>query len=100
MKKIIMATVLLGGTLMLDAQDVLSSWNNGENKRSIIDFVHSVSDKTSPDYVIPKDRIAVFDNDGTLSNLYIFNLCLQSIASKRKPRIIQNGDTKSHSNQF
>jgi len=66
MKKILIVTALLGGTLMLDAQDVLSSWNNGENKRSIINFVHSVSDKTSPDYVIPKDRIAVFDNDGTL----------------------------------
>ncbi len=46
--------------------DPLPSWNEGKTKQSIIDFVTAVTDKNSPDYVLPKDRIATFDNDGTL----------------------------------
>ena len=46
--------------------DPLSSWNEGENKQSIIDFVNEVTDETSPYFVKPEDRIATFDNDGTL----------------------------------
>jgi phosphoglycolate phosphatase-like HAD superfamily hydrolase len=46
--------------------DPLPSWNNGEVKESIIDFVDGVTNETSPDYVKPADRIATFDNDGTL----------------------------------
>lgn len=46
--------------------DPLSSWNDGPAKRSIIEFVAKVSAPESPDYVPPPERIAVFDNDGTL----------------------------------
>ncbi|MCH8250210.1 MAG: haloacid dehalogenase-like hydrolase [Proteobacteria bacterium] len=46
--------------------DPLSSWNDGPAKRSIIEFVAKVSAPESPDYVPPAERIAVFDNDGTL----------------------------------
>ncbi|AEI95974.1 HAD family hydrolase [Roseobacter litoralis] len=46
--------------------DPLPSWGSTENKSTIISFVESVTDPTSPDYVTPADRIAVFDNDGTL----------------------------------
>jgi len=46
--------------------DPLPSWNEGNTKQSIIDFVNTVTDKNSSDYVEPKDRIATFDNDGTL----------------------------------
>ncbi|WP_085807317.1 HAD family hydrolase [Roseovarius albus] len=45
--------------------DPLPSWE-GESETQIIDFVQSVTDPKSEDYVIPSDRIAVFDNDGTL----------------------------------
>lgn len=45
---------------------VLSSWNDSVSKKSIIKFVKKVTDKNSPDFVIPSERIAVFDNDGTL----------------------------------
>lgn len=45
---------------------VLPSWNDGSSKKAITDFVSRVSDKASSDYVAPADRIAVFDNDGTL----------------------------------
>ena len=47
-------------------QDPLPSWNNGATKTSIIDFVYEVSNSEG-DYFVPvADRIAVFDNDGTL----------------------------------
>jgi len=48
------------------AEDVLTSWNDSKAKQSIIDFVKQVSDTRSESYVKPEDRIAVFDNDGTL----------------------------------
>ena len=46
--------------------EVLTSWNGGEAKQSIISFVKAVTDSTSSTYVPEVDRIAVFDNDGTL----------------------------------
>ncbi|WP_068111464.1 HAD family hydrolase [Tropicimonas marinistellae] len=46
--------------------DPLPSWNAGETKSAIISFVETVTDPASGDYVTPADRIAVFDNDGTL----------------------------------
>jgi phosphoserine phosphatase len=46
--------------------DPLPSWNDTETRAAIIDFVARVTDPGSPDYVTPGDRIAAFDNDGTL----------------------------------
>lgn len=46
--------------------DPLPSWNDGPAKQVILDFVAAVCDEAGPDYVAPADRIAVFDNDGTL----------------------------------
>jgi phosphoglycolate phosphatase-like HAD superfamily hydrolase len=48
------------------ADDPLSSWNDGPAKQSITDFVAKVTRDGSPDFVEPAERIAVFDNDGTL----------------------------------
>lgn len=44
----------------------LRSWNDGPTKTSIVDFVKRVTTQGGPDYVAPAERIAVFDNDGTL----------------------------------
>ncbi len=44
----------------------LPSWRDGPTRTAILDFVHRVADDGGPDYVPPEDRIAVFDNDGTL----------------------------------
>ncbi len=44
----------------------LPSWNEGAAKRSLVDFVGRVTREGGPDYVPPAERIAVFDNDGTL----------------------------------
>jgi phosphoglycolate phosphatase-like HAD superfamily hydrolase len=49
-----------------DNADPLPSWNDGTNKAAIIDFVARVTKEGSPDFVKPEDRIATFDNDGTL----------------------------------
>jgi hypothetical protein len=46
--------------------DPLPSWNEGESRKSIVDFVAAVATDGGADYVEPADRIAVFDNDGTL----------------------------------
>ena len=48
------------------AQATLPSWNDGQAKAAIVKFVRAVTDRTRKDYVPPTDRIAVFDNDGTL----------------------------------
>ena len=48
------------------APDPLPSWNDGPVKKSILDFVAAVTKEGGPDYVKPAERIATFDNDGTL----------------------------------
>jgi len=44
----------------------LPSWQDAEARRAIVGFVQTVTDPTSSDYVPPAERVAVFDNDGTL----------------------------------
>ena len=46
--------------------DPLPSWNDGPAKTGIVEFVEAITTEDSPDYVPPAERIAVFDNDGTL----------------------------------
>jgi len=48
------------------AQDQLPSWNDGATKKSITDFIAKVTKEGSADFVPPAERIATFDNDGTL----------------------------------
>ena len=44
----------------------MPSWNDGPSKTAILQFVSAVTDEKGKDYVEPAERIAVFDNDGTL----------------------------------
>ena len=44
----------------------LPSWNDGANKQAITDFIGRVTRQSGPDFVPPAERIATFDNDGTL----------------------------------
>jgi phosphoserine phosphatase len=48
------------------AADPLASWNEGHAKKTILEFVAAVTDENGKDYVAPAERIATFDNDGTL----------------------------------
>jgi phosphoglycolate phosphatase-like HAD superfamily hydrolase len=50
----------------VQAADPLPSWNQGPSKEALVGFVAKVTKKGGPDYVPPSERIAVFDNDGTL----------------------------------
>jgi len=46
--------------------DPLPSWHDGPAKRAILAYVRRVTDEASPDHVPAAERVAVFDNDGTL----------------------------------
>ncbi|CAN7207480.1 HAD family hydrolase [Bosea sp. LjRoot237] len=46
--------------------DPLPSWNDGKSKQAILDFVAKVTREGGPDFVKPAERVATFDNDGTL----------------------------------
>ena len=48
------------------AQDPLPSWNDGPAKQAIVKFVRATTDASSPQFVPPRERIATFDQDGTL----------------------------------
>jgi hypothetical protein len=61
----------LGAVLALSARanaqtDPLPSWNDGAAKQAIIDFVMDTTAQGGPNFVPPEDRIATFDQDGTL----------------------------------
>jgi hypothetical protein len=56
----------LGGASLGAQATPLASWNDGPAKRAIMTFVRATTDRSSPQYVAVDDRIATFDNDGTL----------------------------------
>jgi hypothetical protein len=59
--------VVIGLPVSLHAQtDPLPSWNEGASKQAIVEFVDRVTRQGGPDFVPPAERIATFDNDGTL----------------------------------
>ncbi len=57
---------LLFGIVDAKAQDPLPSWNDGAAKQSILNFVKVTTDQSGPKFVPPGQRIATFDQDGTL----------------------------------
>ncbi|MGW8225781.1 MAG: haloacid dehalogenase-like hydrolase, partial [Anaerolineales bacterium] len=65
---------------------LLPSWQDNDTKQAIVGFVTQVTDKSNSSYVSPPDRIAVFDNDGTLwceKPMYIqFDYLLRKLAAQ------------------
>ncbi len=64
-------TALSGASIPSSAQmassdGVLPSWNEGPARQAILDFVRATTDPSSPTYLPPEERIAAFDQDGTL----------------------------------
>jgi hypothetical protein len=57
---------LTGSAFAQQSADPLASWNDGATKSAIIDFVTRVTTQDGADFVPPAERIAAFDNDGTL----------------------------------
>ena len=49
-----------------DSVAPLASWNDTPTRQAIVDFVAAVTDEDGPDHVPAVERIATFDNDGTL----------------------------------
>jgi phosphoglycolate phosphatase-like HAD superfamily hydrolase len=62
----IVAAVLNVVTQAAYATELLPSWNDGKARQSIVEFVGKVTKEGSADFVPPAERIATFDNDGTL----------------------------------
>ncbi|HKQ34663.1 MAG TPA: HAD family hydrolase [Nitrospiraceae bacterium] len=61
-----LACALALTTTIAQAADSLPSWNDAAAKKSIVEFVQKVTKEGGADFVPPAERIAVFDNDGTL----------------------------------
>jgi hypothetical protein len=65
LRSLALGALLALGTLA-HAGDPLPSWNDGPAKQAILTFVKQTTDQGSPKFVPPPERIATFDNDGTL----------------------------------
>jgi hypothetical protein len=61
-----LSVVLLTITAVHAQTDPLPSWNNGLAKQAILDFVKTTTTEGSPKFVPPAERVAEFDQDGTL----------------------------------
>ncbi len=62
----LMAVSIVAAAASSRTADPLASWNDAPPKKAIVAFVEKVTRPDSPDFVPPAERIAVFDNDGTL----------------------------------
>jgi phosphoglycolate phosphatase-like HAD superfamily hydrolase len=64
---LVLGTLLvLGGAPALAQTDPLPSWNDGTAKQAIVEFVQATTTQGNPKFVPPVERIATFDQDGTL----------------------------------
>jgi phosphoglycolate phosphatase-like HAD superfamily hydrolase len=61
-----LASALAFTTTVARADDPLASWNDGPAKRAIVEFVKATTTQGSPQFVPPEERVATFDQDGTL----------------------------------
>ena len=62
---LVLAAALVSATAAAQTKDPLASWNDGPAKQAILKFVAEVTSEGAA-FVEPAERIAVFDNDGTL----------------------------------
>jgi hypothetical protein len=63
---LLLVAVLAGAPWALAQTDPLPSWNEGPAKKAIVDFVQTTTTQGNPQFVPPPERIATFDQDGTL----------------------------------
>ena len=104
-----LVVLLLCASAAFAADDPLPSWNDGAAKQAIVEFVAKTTTAGSPDYVPPAERIATFDQDGTLwveQPMYTQSTyCFERIATfvKEKPELkdrepfktVLSGDSKA-----
>ena len=60
------SALILAAAATAEVSRPLPSWNDGKTKQTIIRFVEKVTKQGGPSYIPPGERIATFDNDGTL----------------------------------
>ena len=84
-------------TSVVRGQDPLPSWSDGPAKKSIFDFVARVKNEGGPDFVPVAERIATFDNDGTLwaEQPMYFQMLFALDRVKALRRSIPSGRTRS-----
>jgi len=63
---VVVVTLTVLSLSLARAQEPLSSWNDGAAKQAIVEFVKATTAQGSPQFVPPEERIATFDQDGTL----------------------------------
>jgi phosphoserine phosphatase len=91
--KFVLLAIVVAGLTTAYAQDPLPSWNDGSAKQAIVEFVKATTTQGSPQFVPPEERIATFDQDGTLwveHPIYTQVMyCLQKVPSlvKAKPEL-------------
>src|SRR5207248_5563234 len=64
--KFVLLAIVIAGLTSTQAQDPLPSWNDGPAKQAIVDFVKATTETGGANFVAPEERIATFDQDGTL----------------------------------
>lgn len=77
------------------AADPLSSWNEGPSKSAIVEFVTMVTNEQGPGFVPVADRIAVFDNDGTLWSEQPMYFQAYFVLERMKERVPEKNESKS-----
>jgi hypothetical protein len=78
-----------------DGAAALPSWNDGPSRNAILDFVRRVTEQGSPDFVPSPERIATFDNDGTLWGEQPMYVQLAFALDRVKSLAPQHADWKS-----
>ena len=72
----------------ITSNDHLNQWNEGPVKASILSFLNTVFNETCPDFVAVKDRVAVFDMDGTIllekPNFVLFDFVMRRLLEYSK----------------
>ena len=66
LKLAVTALILMMGLRAGASAESLAAWNDGPAKKAILEFVKATTEKSSPKFVPPEERIATFDQDGTL----------------------------------
>ena len=99
---VLIVAVLIGClTFPAIAADPLRSWREGPNKRIIIEFVEKVTTPGSASFVVPEDRVATFDMDGTVLlekpayALFAFAIPLIKAAAAARPELLERPHVKA-----
>src|SRR5438045_8278036 len=64
--KFVLLAIVIAGLTTAYAEDPLPSWNDGPAKQAIVDFVKATTETGGANFVALEERIATFDQDGTL----------------------------------